>query len=204
MKKTLVKGMALAFVGSLLIVGSASALALGPEYELINPDLIGTPAYTPGTDLGYYIWVDDVNRTDWHIRWSGDGPTTLFTGTIALDGNAFDSYLEFSFEGIDTSVQLVDSANWFAIANVAEDGIDFTISQIGNPSYVGFDLFMDGNQQIGDNIYFGSLNQTAAMYGSDGDFKVNAPVPEPATMLLMGTGLAGLAGAARKRRSKKA
>jgi hypothetical protein len=204
MKKTLVKGIALAFVGSLLVAGSAMALTLGTEYELINPDLVGTPTYIPGTDLGYYIWVDDVTRTDWHLRWSGAGPDTVFAGTIGLEGNTFDSFIEFSFEGADLSYNLVDSAGWIAIANVGQDGIDFSISKIADPSYVGFDLFMDGNQQIGDNIYFGSLNETAAMYGSDGDFKVNAPVPEPATMLLMGSGLVGLAGAARRRKNKKA
>ncbi len=205
MKKRFFTGAVIALAGVGLMAGSASAIPLTSEYELISPEpIVGAPTYTPGSDLGYFIWTDDEARTDWHIRWSGAGPNTLFTGNIILEGNVFDTLVEFSFDNhngpADWSFNTDEYATYFAIANVWEDGLDFTINQVSAPSYVGFDLFMDGSQDIGNNIYFGANNITAASLGSDGDFKVAAPVPEPATMLLFGTGLVGLAGAARRKK----
>ena len=206
MKNVFLKSTLLAIASVGLMVGSALAIPLTEEYELINPDPItGKPNYEVGKELGYYIWTDNEARTDWHIRWSGDGPNTIFSGYIILEGNEFDTFYKFKFENhanslADWSFNTDEAATYFAIANIGEDGLDFTITNLSSPSYVGFDLFMNMDQKIGENIFFGADNITAASLGSDGDFKVAAPVPEPATMLLFGTGLVGLAGVARRKK----
>ena len=72
-----------------------------------------------------------------------------------------------------------------------------------------FSLAPGGYDPIGDNIYWYSaaLGGVGGLYGDPGLFENvdaldNHPIPEPCTMLLLGSGLIGLAGLSRKKRKK--
>lgn len=209
------------FAAATLAVSSVSAFA--------------TPVYTGDTDAanitsadmttGYYIWNDNSNAQNWHIRWTStnavQGNLVEWFGDIKLHGNGLESTATFKFEnggtyGDDLDVDFgryEDEIEWEAWTNDTGgvDGIDFTIDNsleilefnLGSSLFSGLSEFSSPEGTAASNIYIGDSFATPDVFvfkARNGDtyqsFEVS--VAEPGTLALLGLGLAGLGFARRK------
>ena len=221
----------LALVGLLAVVPAANATPVytGNTYADFGNGETGVPGQATSMTAGYYIWSNDAQGTSWSIRWTGAGSNYTWQGSIEFGGYTLDDYASVSFEGAgmpggeDVLVKVQGlfetQLEWSAVAGSQWDGIDFTISgdQI---NVIGFNLgasfisFEEGTDYAvaGQNIFIGQefvtpevllQNSSDPCVLDTQNFEINAPVPEPATLLLIGSGLVGLATGRFKRNRKK-
>lgn len=118
--------------------------------------LRGVPQYTPGTDLGYYIWKSDMDNT-WHLRWSADAANHLFQGSIYTDGK-IENVHRINMEPSDNyTLKKNNKIVLNAQEKSGEDGVDF--SATGKD--IRFDLMIDQHHQS-DKVQIGSLSYAKA------------------------------------------
>lgn len=137
----------------------------------------------------------------------------------------------FNLSGIQASdFNVLNPAGWTTLLSPGTNGYEFSISLAGTPAtstndpvrisfdYVllGADRYYNASEGISGGWAWDEGQGWAVTYGLADTTAIDifgipatsggstAPVPEPATMLLMGTGLACLATIARRRKVKKA
>jgi hypothetical protein len=232
MKKKMVKVFALAIVGTALVSSNALATSISYNGNFTFSDSGGSSSIQDkisfSTAAGYGLPAADGIVTNWNppvdgligvgVGWEyitltdlylDEGNLYNFSPVTTTDGFAlYDDNGDLLFEADLTAVTLELGGSGGAINSIfAMNLTNITAGvtySLGDSSIVDSFVTAPGAsanftlQTPGDVINF--INSSSSYTGSYSG--TAAPVPEPASMLLLGAGLAGLGGAVRKRNKK--
>jgi len=208
-----------------LAISSACAFAtpqyIGPTTADFSSTATNNYSEFVNNGSGYYLWNEEGNESNWHLRWTSNGSNSgnnvNWAGSILFHNDKLDTYSKFSFENSqDTYSQLsipgLEIASFTSLTNDSKgiDGVDFTLLAgselmrftLGSDLFNGLKEDLTDSGQPAQNIFIGETfaapNVLISHEGGMTYQSFEVSVPEPGTLALLGLGLAGLGFARRK------